>query len=106
MPPKKQDIKREGAVMGRMLPHNLEAEQSVFGCVLIDDEISYYVLDNLKSEDFYSEAHAVIYNGVSAIKNQGVKERVDFVTLVNALEQAGTLAAAGGAQYITTLSSF
>ena len=45
----------------RMMPHNIEAEQAVLGCNLIDNDIAVNVLSKLKAEDFYTSAHQAIY---------------------------------------------
>jgi len=109
MPVKK--IKQDAPLTGgRLLPFSKEAEQYVFACALIDDDVAYYVLDKLQEDDFYSEAHRLIYRAMHNIKARASKEKVDFITLVNALEQKdGTeennLQKAGGTQYIAMLSN-
>ena len=44
------------------LPYNLEAEQSLLGCLLVDQEIQLDVISRLKESDFYTEAHKLIIN--------------------------------------------
>ena len=45
----------------RTLPHNIDAEKSVLGAILVNNENYYRVLENLRAEDFYLDAHRVIY---------------------------------------------
>ena len=87
----------------RILPHNDEAEQTVLGCLLLDNEISYQVMSELKSEDFYSEAHKTIYSAMLDlfVNNQPI----DFVTLNDILTRGDLLDRAGGIEYITMLTN-
>jgi replicative DNA helicase len=45
----------------RTLPHNIDAEKSVLGCILVNNENYYRVIEVLRPEDFYLNAHRVIY---------------------------------------------
>ena len=47
-----------------MPPHNMEAEQSVLGCMLLDKESVATATDFLKAEDFYAEAHKEIFESM------------------------------------------
>ena len=87
----------------RILPHNDEAEQTVLGCLLLDNEISYQIMSELKSDDFYSEAHKTIYSAMIDlfVKNQPI----DFVTLNDKLTREDLLDRAGGIEYITMLTN-
>ena len=46
----------------KMMPHNIEAEQAVLGACLIDGEAAISIMNNLKKEDFYLEAHQDIFS--------------------------------------------
>jgi hypothetical protein len=46
---------RNSKIEGRMMPHSIEGEQSVLGCVLIDTDAGFSILSNLKDNDFYVE---------------------------------------------------
>ncbi len=85
------------------MPHSLEAEQALLGCLLLDTKIQIEVSANLSEEDFYAESHKYIFNAMEEIikKNQPV----DMVTLTDALERAGTLEQAGGIGYIAELTN-
>ena len=45
----------------KMLPHNLDAEQALLGCMLIDEKVPLTVVSEVKPDDFYSETHKNIY---------------------------------------------
>ena len=85
-----------------VMPNNLEAEQSLLGCMIIDNEILAEVLDGLDSKDFYHESHQYI---ISAIKMVFAERKpLDIITLSDRLENDGNLEKAGGISYITELA--
>ncbi|NLJ40013.1 MAG: replicative DNA helicase [Clostridiales bacterium] len=88
--------------LSRMPPHNMEAEQSVLGSMLLDKEAVAAATDSLTGEDFYAEAHKEIFEGMLDIYNRG--EAVDLVTVMEQLRQRGSLEAVGGVPYINDLS--
>ena len=86
----------------RDMPHNLEAEQSLLGCILMDTQVQLEVTSSLKEDDFYAESHKYIFSAMDEIiKNN---QPIDLVTLADKLEQHGTLEQAGGISYITSLT--
>lgn len=87
----------------RMIPHNIEAEQSILGCNLIDDNAVLQIMNTLKVEDFYSQAHQTIFDAMVSIYRSN--KPIDYVTLTDELERTGTLEAVGGIDYITTLTN-
>ena len=87
----------------RVLPHNDEAEQTVLGCLLIDNEISYQIMSELKTDDFYTEAHKIIYGAMMELFTES--KPIDFVTLNDKLTRDGNLERAGGIDYITMLTN-
>ena len=89
---------------GKMMPHSTEAEQSVLGCVLIDQNASINILADLKEEDFYVEAHKIIFDSMFTIYRN--TNPVDFVTLTDELEKRNMLESVGGIEYITMLTNF
>ena len=103
MPQEKNEKKNKGkkAFTGEM-PHNLEAEQSLLGCLAVDRDIQLDVISQLCEEDFYSESHGYIFNAMAEINKQNVP--VDLVTLIDELEKEGNLEAAGGISYLTNLT--
>lgn len=85
-----------------VMPNHLDAEQSLLGCMLIDNEILPDVLEKLTEDDFYQESHRYI---LSAMKiNYNTHRPVDLVTLIDKLETEGNLEKAGGVTYLTELT--
>ncbi len=83
------------------MPNNLDAEQALLGCMLMDNEILPELSDMLTESDFYHDSHKYI---ISAIKNTfGERKAVDIVTLSDKLESEGNLQKAGGISYLTEL---
>ena len=87
----------------RELPQNIEAEQSVLGAMLIDKSAVDLLLEQLKAEDFYRQAHRVIFQAVSALYFR--KESVDMVTVIDELKRMNRLNDIGGVSYITWLAN-
>jgi replicative DNA helicase len=86
-------------------PQNLEAEQSVLGAVLLSDTAlpALIIDERLHPEDFYREAHGVVFAAMLDLHNGG--EPVDALTLVEHLKQAGQLESAGGRAAIDLLAA-
>ncbi len=82
-------------------PYSLEAEQSLLGCLLIDQEIQLETLALLQEEDFYIESHKLIVRAMKEIVRQNVP--IDIVTLSDMMEKNATLEKAGGIDYISNL---
>jgi replicative DNA helicase len=86
-------------------PHNLDAEQSVLGGILLSDRTMYGLVINegLKPQDFYREQHGVVYGAMLDLYNQA--EPVDTVTVVERLRQRGQLDGAGGEASVAALAA-
>ena len=84
------------------MPHNLDAEKALLGCILLDEEVQAEVLDELHEEDFYQDSHREILLGMKAVHAQG--KAVDIVTLTDRLASEGKLNKAGGVQTVTELA--
>lgn len=85
-----------------VMPNNLDAEQALLGCMLIDNEIAADVLEKLSEDDFYQESHQCI---LSAMKiNYNDHKPIDLVTLIDRLETEGNLEKSGGVAYLTELT--
>jgi len=87
----------------KIMPHNIEAEQAVLGCILIDGHMQSEILGEMRVEDFYSEAHKNIYETMNKIYQKSIP--VDFVTLTDQLDKSKLLDKVGGLGYITTLTN-
>src|SRR5579859_506396 len=85
------------------LPYSLDAEQAVLGSLTIDPEALALVADFLQPDDFYREAHRLIYSTILALSNQHVP--ADFITLSDELERLNKLEEVGGSGYICELGN-
>lgn len=90
-------------LLERVPPHSLEAEQSVLGAILLDRDALLQVAEVLRVEDFYREAHRLIYSACLDLEARG--EAVDLLTVTEELRRRGELEAVGGASYLTTLTT-
>ena len=87
--------------MEKLLPQNIEAECGVLGSIIIDPDAIVQIADFLHPEDFYRDAHRVIYNVIMRLYEQ--QEPADFITICDELERQNQLEAVGGPGYITAL---
>ena len=85
-------------------PQNIEAEQSVLGAILLDNDALHEAVELLKAEDFYREAHRKIYQAMTELYSKN--EPVDLITLNNYLKGRNELEEVGGVQYLSSLASF
>ncbi len=85
-----------------VMPNNLEAEQALLGCLLIDNDTQTEILERLTEEDFYQESHQLIIGAMRKVFNE--RKPVDIVTLADQLETEKCLDKAGGITYITDLA--
>ncbi|MBP2028540.1 replicative DNA helicase [Acetoanaerobium pronyense] len=88
---------------GKILPHSIEAEQSVLGSVLIDRDAIITVSDILEEGDFYKDAHREIFNCMMILFKKS--EPIDLITLSDALKKRSALDMIGGITYLTALST-
>ncbi len=86
----------------RVPPHSVEAEQSVLGGLMLDNEAWLQVSERISQTDFYRRDHANIYRGIEALANDG--KPYDIVTLAEWLESNGLLANSGGLAYLAQLA--
>jgi len=82
-------------------PHSLEAEQSILGGLLLDNEAADRVGDLITEDDFYSEAHRIIYGQIMKLGAEG--KPVDVITLSEALGATHKLDYVGGLAYLGAL---
>src|SRR3954471_5778240 len=85
-------------------PHNLEAEMSVLGAILISDRTLYALVieEGLKPEDFYRDRHKAIYQSMLDLYHEN--EPIDVVTVSDHLKQKGLLDEIGGRSSIDALA--
>ncbi|MFB4276281.1 replicative DNA helicase [Nonomuraea sp. MTCD27] len=87
----------------RTPPHNIEAEQSVLGGMLLSKDAIADVVEILRSDDFYRPAHQMVYDVVTDLYGRG--EPADAVTVFDELQKRGEMARVGGAAYLHTLTA-
>jgi len=83
------------------LPHNLDAERSVLGAILLDNHALNTVVEKLKPEDFFLDQHRRVFQQMTALGE--TQQAIDLVTLTEGLHRRGELEAAGGAAYLAQL---
>lgn len=90
-------------MIDRVPPQNVEAEQSVLGAMMIEREAISKVSEIIRPEDFYREAHRLIYNAMMELFNKN--DAVDLVTVVEILRRDEKLEGAGGIAYVSALAN-
>jgi len=90
--------------MEKMPPQNIEAEQSLLSCLLIDKDAIIKVADIISENDFYKDAHRIIFTTIKELYNH--HEPIDILSLANRLEEKKQLTDIGGRTYLANLSSF
>ena len=83
-------------------PHSVEAEQSVLGGLLLENEALDKIADLIKPGDFYRHDHRVIYEHISRLIEQS--KPADIVTVAESLENSAQLAGVGGIAYLGALA--
>jgi replicative DNA helicase len=90
------------ATPDRTLPHNLEAEKSVLGAVLVNNEAFNHAAELIDARDFFRDAHRRIFERMVALSERG--DAIDLVTLKEELARAGELEEVGGPAYVASLA--
>ena len=86
----------------RTLPHNLEAERSVLGAILIHNAAFNVAAERIDSGDFFRDAHRRVFDTMVDLNERG--QAIDLVTLKDELARSGDLDDVGGAAYIAALA--
>ena len=87
--------------MPQTVPYNLEAEQAVLGCAIIDNEIIVRLSDEVNQSDFYDRRHQIIYKAMISLYNNDMQ--IDYTTLISELQMKNQLEEAGGVIYLASL---
>lgn len=85
----------------RVPPHNLEAEESVLGAMLMSNPVTDQVLELVTAGDFYRIGHAQIFEAIRHVSSR--HEKIDVITVGAELEKSGQLQDVGGYPKLTTL---
>jgi replicative DNA helicase len=91
-----------GTSIERPLPHNLEAERSILGAVLLDNHSLNAAVEKLRSEDFFLPQHRQIFQRMIQLAEH--QQAIDVVTLMDDLARRGELESAGGVAYLSQLA--
>jgi replicative DNA helicase len=89
------------ATAERTLPHNLEAERSVLGAILVHNDAFNTAAQVIDGRDFYRDAHRRIFDRMVTLSERGAA--IDFITLKEELSRGGELEDVGGPAYIASL---
>jgi replicative DNA helicase len=88
----------------RVPPHSIEAESSVLGSLLLNNESFDSVIDLLTDADFYHYEHRLIYSSISKLVNCG--KPADVITVYDHLQNLGEGEGVGGLSYLNSLAQF
>ncbi len=89
--------------VGKLPPQAMELEEAVLGALMLEKDALTQVVDILRTESFYKEAHKVIYTAILDLFSDS--QPIDMLTVTNQLRKNGKLEIAGGAFFITELTS-
>lgn len=87
--------------LGKVPPHDLEAEQAIIGSMLTDRDAVISAIEILKEEDFYREDNKAIYIAILNLYNRA--EPIDIITVKSELESMGKFEQVGGLEYLAEL---
>ena len=97
--PRERDYQVAGL---KVPPHSIEAEQSVLGGLMLDNERWDDVAERVVAEDFYTRPHRHIFTEMARLQESG--SPIDLITLAESLERLGQLDSVGGFAYLAELS--
>jgi replicative DNA helicase len=84
------------------LPNNLDAERSVLGAILLDNNALNTAIENLRPEDFFLDQHRRVFTQMISLGE--AQQAIDLITLTEELHRRGDLEASGGAPYLASLA--
>jgi len=85
----------------RLPPQNIEAEQSILGAILIDNEALPKALEVIDSDDFYKQSHRKIFRSMVELFDRN--EPIDLITLTDYMKRSDELDTVGGVSYLSSL---
>ena len=91
-----------GAPAGKLPPQALELEAAVLGALMLEKDALTTVIDILKPQSFYKEAHQHIFKAILSLFDKS--EPIDMLTVTQELRELGSIEAAGGAPYVSQLT--
>ena len=87
--------------VGKVPPHDLEAEQAIIGSMLTDRDAVISAVEVLKDDDFYREDNKIIYEAILNLYSRS--EPIDIITVKSELESMGKIDQVGGLEYLAEL---
>ena len=87
--------------LGKVPPHDIDAEQAVIGSMLTDKDAVVEAVETLKPDDFYRQDNKTIYEAILNLYNRA--EPIDIITVKSELTSLGKLEAVGGLEYLAVL---
>lgn len=89
---------------GKVPPQNVDAEMSLLGAVLIDEEVLADITEHVKPKDFYDKRHAMIFDAIMRLYEKN--KPVDLLTLTDELKRKKEIDEIGGSAYLTELTNY
>ncbi|TDQ18934.1 primary replicative DNA helicase [Algoriphagus boseongensis] len=100
---KKPTFENPSNLLGKVPPQAVDLEMAVLGALMLEKDALTNVIDILKVESFYKESHKVIFQAILDLFTDS--QPIDLLTVTSQLRKSGALEVAGGAFYITELTS-
>ncbi len=95
---------KKEVIAGKIPPQNVDAEMSLIGAILIDDEAIADASEIVHSKDFYDKRHQIIYAGMMRLYER--HKPIDLLTLTDDLKKKDQLETVGGSAYLTELTNY
>ncbi len=89
---------------GKIPPQSIDAEKSLLGAVLIDDEVLADITEHVTEKDFYDKRHGIVYGAMLRLYEK--HKPVDLLTLTDELKRKKELETIGGSAYLTELTTY
>lgn len=96
-------MKKNDIAADKLPPQNIEAEQSILGAILLENDSLPKVIEVISREDFYKESHRKIYDAMIELFDKS--EAIDLITIAEELKKRNEIDAIGGEAYLSTLAS-
>ncbi|TAL28604.1 MAG: replicative DNA helicase [Nitrospirae bacterium] len=96
-------MKKNDIAADKLPPQNIEAEQSILGAIMLENDAFPKVIESISREDFYKEAHRKIYDAMVELFEKS--EPIDLITIAEELKKRNEIDAVGGESYLSALAS-
>ncbi|MDH5201778.1 MAG: replicative DNA helicase, partial [Nitrospirota bacterium] len=94
-------MKDSDVKLDKLPPQNVEAEQSILGAILIDNDALPRALEIIDIDDFYKQSHRTIFNAMVELFEKN--EPIDLITITDCLKRREEVDAVGGVSYLSSL---